>query len=333
MPNILCVSVPLWFNRVEATSSQGTIALKDVSMEMRRLEVFCKVVEWKSFTKAAEALHLSQPTVSEHIRALEATLDEKMIDRLGREALPTPAGQVFYRYARNILQLREEAVQALAQFKGELSGHLMLGASTIPGTYVLPRLIAAFKRDNAAVRITLRVSDSAEIAEALLEGSIEAGVIGSLPADKRLVSQELFSDELVLVIHSGHPWAKKGKIDLSELPDQPFIMREPGSGTRTVMTRILQEHGFDLSRLKVVAEMGSTEAVLQGIKQGIGASVLSRQAVDEHLDCGFLAVAEIQQVRFTRPLYLIQRRGRQASPLCTAFLDFLCESAPPSETE
>jgi DNA-binding transcriptional LysR family regulator len=306
------------------------IALKDPSMEMRRLEVFCKVVELKSFTKAAEALQLSQPTVSEHIRALEAVLEEKMIDRLGREASATPAGRIFYEYARNILRIREQALQALAQFRGELSGRLMLGAGTIPGAYVLPKLIASFKRENPNVRITLRVSDSAEIAGAVLEGSIEAGVVGLLPTDKRLVLEELFSDELVLAVHPGHPWAGIGKIDPADLRNEPFIVREPGSGTRTVMNRILREHGFDTSELDVVAEMGSNEAVLQGIKQRIGASVLSRQAVDEYLDCGSVTLVEIDGVRFLRPLCLIRRKGRQASPLCAAFLDFLRESAPPS---
>jgi DNA-binding transcriptional LysR family regulator len=115
------------------------------NVDMRRLEVFCKVVELKSFTKAAEALLLSQPSVSEHIKTLEQTLGEKMIDRLGREVLPTPAGKMFYQYAKGILRMCEEAIQALAQFKGELAGTLSLGASTIPGTYFLPKSIASFR--------------------------------------------------------------------------------------------------------------------------------------------------------------------------------------------
>src|SRR5512137_631650 len=108
-------------------------------MDIRRLEVFCKVVELKSFTKAAESLLLAQPTVSEQIRSLEESLGEKLLDRLGREVLPTPAGRLFYQYAQNIIRLSEEAIQSMAQFKGRLSGNLILGASTIPGNYVLPR--------------------------------------------------------------------------------------------------------------------------------------------------------------------------------------------------
>jgi DNA-binding transcriptional LysR family regulator len=104
-------------------------------MDIHRLEVFCRVVDLQSFTKAAEASYLTQPTVSEHIRALEEALDEKLVDRLGREVLPTPAGKILYRYARNIIALRDEAIQALDRYKGKLSGHLLIGASTIPGTF------------------------------------------------------------------------------------------------------------------------------------------------------------------------------------------------------
>lgn len=298
-------------------------------MDMRRLEVFCKVVELKSFTKAAEALRLSQPTASEHIRTLEEILGEKMIDRLGREVLPTPAGRVFYQYARNIVQMRNEAIEALDQFKGKLGGHLILGASTIPGAYYLPKFIASFKAAHPSVRITLRISDTAEVSNEVLQGSASVGVVGSRPNDRRLVLEKLFSDELVLAVYPEHPWKKRQRIDLDELDGEPFILREVGSGTRSVMSRILQEHGFDTSRLEVVAEMGSTEAVRQGIKAGIGVSILSYQAVAEDFHHGLLAPVEINDLRLTRPLYLIQRKNRQPSPVASAFTDYLRkESAP-----
>ncbi|MEW6531246.1 MAG: selenium metabolism-associated LysR family transcriptional regulator [Thermodesulfobacteriota bacterium] len=292
-------------------------------MDMRRLEVFCKVVELKSFTRAAEALALSQPTVSEHIHTLENTLGEKMIDRLGREVLPTPAGRVFYRYALAILRMREEAVQALSQFKGELAGNLVLAASTIPGTYLLPRLIGSFKALHPAIQITLRISDSAGVAEEVAEGAVEAGLIGTRWTDKKLLLEEVFSDELILAVHPKHPWAKRGRIKPDELGQEPFILRERGSGTRSVMERILEEHGFDRSRLSPVAEMGSTEAVRQGIKAKIGVSILSRQAVADDLAHGTIAAVEVAGIRFLRPFYLVRRKSREPSPLCAAFLEYL----------
>jgi DNA-binding transcriptional LysR family regulator len=289
-------------------------------MDMRRLEVFCKVVELKSFTKAGEALLLAQPTVSEHLRTLEDMLGEKLVDRLGREVLPTPAGKIFYQYARNILQMREEAIQALGQFKGNLSGRLILGASTIPGTYILPKLIGSFKTAHPAIQITLQIADTAQIVSDVLEGNLEAGVVGSKWNDRRLVMEEVFRDELVLTVVSEHPWARKGKISLEDLPREPFIHRERGSGTRMAMSRILEDHGFDPSRLMGVAEMGSTEAVRQGIKARIGASILSREAIAEDIAQGSLAAVAIDNITFLRPLYLIQRKNRQISPVGTAFL-------------
>ncbi len=132
-------------------------------MDIHRLIIFCKVIELQSFTKAGEALGLTQPTVSEHIRSLEDSLGEKLIDRLGREILPTPAGKVLYKYGREIIQLRDKAVQAIGKFQGNLSGSLTVGASTIPGAYVLPRLVGTFKASYPAIQITVKIGGSGEI--------------------------------------------------------------------------------------------------------------------------------------------------------------------------
>lgn len=297
-------------------------------MEMRRLRVFCKVVELKSFTKAGESLRLSQPTVSEHVRALEESLSERLVDRLGREALPTPAGRILYQYARNILQMNDEAEQALEQFRGHLAGRLVLGASTIPGTYLLPRLIGTFKALHPAIQITLKISDTIDVAGQVIEGGLEAGIVGSSWNDRRLLSEEIFSDELILVVPPEHRWAGLNSIKPGGLVGESFILRESGSGTRMAMNRILEEHDFDSSRLTCIAEMGSTEAVRQGIKARIGVSILSREAVAEDIEMGTLVHVPIKDVRFIRPLYLIQRKNRQMSPVCAAFLDHIRGAAP-----
>ena len=206
-------------------------------MDIHRLEVFCKVLELQSFTKAADAVFLTQPTVSEHIRALEETVGEKLLDRLGREVLPTPAGKILYQYARDIIRLRNEALQAIDRYKGILSGHLMIGASTVPGAYLLPRLIGSFKTIYPAIQITLRISDSAEVVAKIIDGSLEAGLIGAKWEDRRIVVEEVFSDELVLGVYPEHPWAEKRVVAVEELANEPFILRERGSGTRRVMIR------------------------------------------------------------------------------------------------
>ncbi len=292
-------------------------------MDIHRLEVFCRVLELQSFTKAAEAVCLTQPTVSEHIRTLEESLGERLVDRLGREVLPTQAGRILYRYAKDIIQLRNDAVQAIEKYKGKLAGHLLLGASTIPGTYILPSLIGSFKLTHPDIQITLKISSSADVVQGILEGKLEMGMIGAKWDDRRILLEEAFSDELVLAVFPEHPFALEGAVPLESLVGEPFILRERGSGTRMVMNLALEKSGFPPARLSVVAEMGSTEAVRQGIKARIGISILSARAVAEDVERGALVTVALQGMEFKRSFYLARRKSRQISPLCNAFLRHL----------
>jgi DNA-binding transcriptional LysR family regulator len=296
-------------------------------MDIHRLEVFCKLVELQSFTKAADAACLTQPTVSEHIRALEEMLGEKLVDRLGREVLPTPAGKILYGYAQSIIKLRNEAVQAIEQYKGNLSGHLFIGAGTIPGTYILPEYIGHFKTKFPSIRITLGIASSGEIVQKLLDGLFELALIGARWDERRITLEEIFSDELVLTVYPEHPWARRKSIKIDELDGEPFILREKGSGTRRVINKALETHGFDPGKLLEVAEMGNTESVRQGIKAKIGVSILSSKAVAEDLSRGTLVGVDMDGIHLSRPFYLAQRRNRKVSPLCTAFLDYLRSEA------
>jgi len=295
-------------------------------MDTHRLEVFCKVVELKSFTRAAKALSLSQPTVSEHIRGLETMLGEKLLDRIKGDVHPTPVGRVFYQYSRNIVQLRNEALEAVSQFKGKVAGTLVVGASTIPGTYVLPKFIASFASDHPESRIELRISDSRETVESVAEGILEVGLVGAKLSNRKVAFEEIVGDELVLAVASGHRWAAVRAIDPEELADEPFISREKGSGTLWVMNQALEERGFNTGRLKVSAKMDTTESVRQGIKAGIGVSILSRRAIEEDLRQGALAAVDITGIKFPRALYLVVSKNRQLSPLCSAFLGHVREN-------
>jgi DNA-binding transcriptional LysR family regulator len=297
-------------------------------MDIRRLEVFCKVVELKSFTLAAKAVLLSQPAVREHVRSLEETLGEKLLDRLGREVMPTGAGQILYQYARRIIALRDEAFQAIDQFRGRVSGSLPLGASTIPGAFILPALIESFKTAHPSIQIMLKISGTSRIVEELLLGTLELGIVGARPKDNRLDAEQVFSDELMLTVYPGHPWATRESVSLEELPGQPFIQREPESGTRTVMNQALQEYGLDPSRLTMVAEMGSSEAIRQGIKARLGISILSSLSVAEDLLLGSLVTVPVSGLQIHRQFYLVQRRNRQLSPLALTFLHHLKAHAP-----
>ncbi len=296
-------------------------------MDLHRLEIFCKVAELKSFTLAAEALHLSQPTVSEHIRSLEEMAGDKLVDRLGRELRLTPAGQILLRYAQKLLHLRDEAQQALADLRGELLGRLTIGASTIPGSYLLPQVIGAFKAQHPAMHITLKIANTTAVADLVFKGEIGLGLVGSRLPEKRLQFAEVYLDELTLAVPSQHPWAQRREVVLGELYGQPYILRERGSGTQMAVKEILGAHGLDFGKLTVAAEMPNTEAVRQAIKAGVGISILSRLAVAAELAYGDLVAVKIRDVELRRPLFLVQRRGRKLPLVYATFSTFLRQTA------
>ncbi len=296
------------------------------AMDIRALEVFCKIVELRSFSKAAEAVYLTQPTVSGHIKNLEEFLGLRLLDRLGREVVPTKAGELLYRYAKQVLAIRSQAIQALEGYKGSLKGHLLIGGSNIPGDYILPALLAQFKVRYPDISIALKIAGSREIVRGVLEGIYEMGAVGAKFDDGQLVYRKLVEDELILALPSGHPWAKRDVVSLADLLKEPVILREAGSGSRKVLEEALLAHGVDLKALKVVAELGSTEAIRQAVKGGAGVTVISRRAVEEDLIRGTMATVPLKGARLTRDFFLVYHKNRSKSPLCEAFITFLLEA-------
>jgi DNA-binding transcriptional LysR family regulator len=297
-------------------------------MDLRQLEIFCKVVELGSFSKAGEAIYLTQPTISEHIKSLEDHLDARLLDRMGREVIPTKAGEILYSYAKKILELRIEAKQVLENFSGKLSGDITIGGSNIPGEYVLPYLLGKFKDNYPNISICLKIGDTKEIIDQVINNRIEMGIVGAKIQDRRLQYSEFIKDELILVVPSFHPWKSKTSIRPEELKDQPYISRERGSGTRMTIEKALHDSGINLNTLKVIAEMGSTEAIRQGIKAGIGISILSKRAVEDELKLNMLQEVNIQGLKLVRHFYTVSHKGRTKSPLLEAFIGFLMENNP-----
>jgi len=292
-------------------------------MDLWRLHIFCRVVELRSFSKAANKVYLSQPTVSSHIKDLENHFECKLLDRLGRQVVPTKAGTILYSYAMKIIALKQEAENALAEFQGKIRGHLTIGGSTIPGGYILPPLLGIFKNDYPEVVVTLVQGDTATIIRETLEGNVELGVVGAKDRQAQLVQKKIMDDEMFLIVPDNHRWANKRQISMDEVTREPFIMREIGSGSRKSIEQVMEESGYSIDALNVVAEMGSTEAVRQGIKSGVGISILSKRAVAEELAYGGLRRVKIKGLSFKRAFYLIYHKRRTQSPLCRTFIEFL----------
>jgi DNA-binding transcriptional LysR family regulator len=292
-------------------------------MDLRRLEVFVKVAELGSFSRAAEALFLTQPTVSEHVRALEEDLGVQLLDRLGRGAAPTPAGQLLLGYAHRILVLMREARQAVDRFQGRLLGELVVGGSTIPAEYILPALIGQFKAKYPDISISLRVAGSQQISEWVEEGRVEIGVVGARPASRALIARELMADQIVIAVPAEHPWARRQSVRLADIRTEPLILRERGSGTRQALERALAEAGTDLSGFRVAGEMGSTQAVKQAVRAGIGVTLVSRLAVEDECRAGLLGSVRVEDLDVRRSFHLVTHRDRSRSPLAQAFLEFV----------
>jgi DNA-binding transcriptional LysR family regulator len=296
-------------------------------VDLRRLEVFVKVAELGSFSRAAETLFLTQPTVSEHVRALEDELGVQLLDRLGRGATPTRAGTLLLGYAQRILALSREAAQAIAHFQGRMSGELVVGGSTIPGEYVLPALIGGFRAKYPDVSVSLRIGSSGEVQGWVEEGRVEIGVMGAAPTARALEGRRLMADELVVVVAPEHAWAAREDVTLAELRSEPLIVRERGSGSRETFERALAEAGVSLAGFRIVGEIASTQAIKQAVRAAVGVSIISRRAVLDECRAGLLVCVRLRDLRITRAFHLVTHRDRSRSPLAQAFLGFV-ESQP-----
>ncbi len=294
-----------------------------VSMDFRRLEVFQKVYELKSFSRAGQELLLAQPTISEHIRLLEADLGLVLFDRRGKEVVPTRAACLLYDYAVRLGTLRQETLRAMQQFLNKDRGELLVGGSNIPGQYLLPGILGKFKIQYPQIRVRLWIDDTKNMVEKLLAGAVELAVVGAAVDQDRVNSRLLTRDELVCIRPVNAPGDGRGALGPEDLRSAPFIMREAGSGTRKTIEEALETIGLKPENLKVMAEMGSNEAIRQAVKAGVGISILSRRAVAEDLEAGTIREMKIKKFPLFRNFYLITPKQRTLSPLAQEFAEFL----------
>jgi DNA-binding transcriptional LysR family regulator len=300
----------------------------NIDFSFRDLEVFCKVVELESFSKAAEAVSLVQASVSERIASLEKKIGMPLLDRLGRKVIPTAAGELLHKHATLLLEMKETAELEIERFTGLKQGEISMGGSTIPGEYILPDLIGRFKKKYPHLSVKMTIADSGEIENRVIAGQLEIGVIGSKSLHANLLCQKLWEDELVLAVPVRHPWARRKAVSIQDLRKTPFILREDGSGTLKILEVYLCESGEEgTAGLEVSARFGSSTAVKEGIKSGLGLSILSARAIDTEVKAGILKALKVKGLPMYRNFFLIRNKLRIASPACQAMLEFLLASA------
>lgn len=294
-------------------------------MELHHLRIFLSVFKNKSFSKASHELHLAQPTISEHIKTLERELTCTLFERLGKKIIPTRESEVLYNVALDLVERADNIRGILGQFKKEVSGELIIGASTIPGTYLLPERMSDFRRRHPGVSFQVRVGDSQEIVQQVLSHHLLLGVVGSRITDTQINYTPFLEDELVVV--ASPSVIKNSRLALKDLCRYPMVLREEGSGTRREAEKLLQGQGFSCKNVNVAGIFGSTDAVKQAAMAGLGITILSRFAVMEELKHRLLKEVRLDIPPMKRMFYIAAHKKRALPLLYSLFLDHLKATA------
>lgn len=280
---------------------------KDITIQ--QLEILIALVETGTFTRAAGRFFLSQPSLTKQMQNLEDAVGTKLLNRGSTGVSLTQEGQILCDYAKRIIRLREDAKERIGRLKEQESGHIYISASTIPATYILPRLLGLLIQTYPDMKVHIQTHDSEETIQTVLNDQAELGFIGKEPAGKKLTAERLWKDHLVLAVPADHPLARQETVSVEVLSQIPFIVRERGSATRDIIDSCLQRN-FDanLSHFNVVCEMGSSEAVKEAILAGLGVSILSVFAIERELSQGLLTTVTLKDFAMERYFYLIYKK-------------------------
>jgi DNA-binding transcriptional LysR family regulator len=290
---------------------------------LRQLAIFQAVAEHLSFTRAAEALHLSQPAVSMQVRQLEDNVDLPLFEQLGRKIYLTEAGRELYDSSRQITERLRDLEEVLNSFKGVTAGSLRVSVATTANEFSA-RLLAAFGRQFHDIAISLDVTNRASLLHQLDANECDLVIMGQPPDGLDVVAQPFLDNPLVMIAPPGHPLVAETGVSLARLESEPFVLREEGSGTRGAMKRFFDTQGVTLNRRM---ELGSNEAIKQVVSAGLGLAVVSAHTVVQELETGRLVILDVAGFPVRREWYLVHRKGKRLSPVAEAFCGFVLEHA------
>jgi len=291
-------------------------------MDFKQLEAFINVARQGSFSKAAQAMGISQPTVSTHIAALESELGCELLTRTSKAVYPNEKGQALLSRARELIQVRDAIVQELSQTGESPSGSLVIAASTVPSEYFLPGLLAAFHERYPRISYKLRSTNSVQVAEEVRKCSADVGLTGAVTEDGGCMFKPFAMDELAVITANTERFRELPCFTAALLAECPFIAREKGSGTRMETELLLRQGGIDPAQLNIIAEMSFTESIKKSVARGLGVAILSRHAVAEELKEGSLLAFGIEGCSLSRELYLVMRQNRPEVSLASIFFRF-----------
>jgi len=288
-----------------------------------QLNVFVVATETLNFTQTAKRLHLTQSSVSQHIKALEQKLEMDLFARRGRTLEITEAGKIFLPMAREIVENSIRAAEQMELLKEEVHGHLVVGCVTAPGKYVLPSLLAEFHKKYPKVRISCEVLPLNMTMDGLSNGSTHFAFTNLDALDNKSAEFQLYLVEPIdMIVHPEHPWSKKGSISIDELSSGQFIMRDKTSGTYLNVKRALKDAGLDIENLATIMEMGSSEGALLSVQQNLGVSFVSKM-VHRKISNDDVVPVKIEGVEILQNIYFGRQTSKPSNSAQAAFWKFI----------
>jgi len=291
-------------------------------MDFKQLETFVTIVKHNSFSKAAEELFLTQPTISNHIQNLEKELSTLLINRNTKNISLTKAGKILYKHAIEILNKRDIALFSLNDFRGKIEGILEISASTIPAEYFLPEIICKFNKKYPHVQYHLKKYDTEQVIEKILMGDIDFGIVGGRIEHNKLTYLEIMEDNIVLIAPNNCKF-QMNSIKSNLLYDIPLIFREKGSGTRRLVEDALLKKDIEINKLKIIAFIENTSTIKEFVRRGLASSFISAKAFTPEDE---LKQIEIEDLDLKRKFYFVFHNNRALSPLAQTFRDFVLET-------
>ncbi|MBB6215638.1 DNA-binding transcriptional LysR family regulator [Anaerosolibacter carboniphilus] len=295
-------------------------------MDFKQLETFVTIAKLKSFSKAADFLFLTQPTISNHMQNLEKELGTILINRSNKRITLTNAGEILFTHAMDILNKKEQTLFSLEQFKGKIEGTLEIASSSIPEQYILPILLNSFHKFYPDVRFNVLHSDSEQVVTSILNGEIDFGIVGAKNDIKHLNYLEIMEDTMLVIMPFMDHYKSMDEITIDDLFREKIILREEGSGTRKIFEQVLMQHNKTIDDLNIIAYIESTESIKQCIRRGLGISILSELAVIDEVKSNLLKAVKIKDIEIKRNFYFVFHKYRALSPLAEAFKNFVLEN-------
>jgi DNA-binding transcriptional LysR family regulator len=290
---------------------------------LRQLEVFAAVARNKSFTRAAEALHLSQPGVSMQIKQLESSIGLPLFEHVGKKIFLTDAGREMFAYSQGIRNLLDEAEDVLEELKGVQSGKLAISVATT-ASHFATRLLAAFSKQYEGVTISLDITNRESLRHQLENNEPDLVIMGQPPEGLDVESETFMKNPLVMIAPAGYPLGTDKNIPLQRFEDEHFVVRESGSGTRSAIQRSFDEHGV---AFHTGIEMTSNEAIKQAVEAGLGLGIVSIHTLELELETKRLQILDVEDFPIQRYWYILQRKGKRLSPVAKAFKSFVLDDA------